>query len=853
MIALEEKVNMEKLKKIASNFEDIVMKNNLLKFFKDQDNNPMDLKKAKTSFMKFYRQHTIEGGKIQYKPCSYLKDGRIYGTNSLQTLPRPLRHTLCEGIYVDIDIVNCHPNLIEDLCSKLNIETPTLAMYNQEREKCLEHVMEEQKIDREEAKQLMISICYGCGDSPDWCDFLVDFYNDLRKIHSKVRIHFPEQYKVAVDQGKTNPSASGLSYKCQQVEMKLLMKMYKFCKKNNKVVGVLCHDGLMCEIGDTNYDVFVKSLEEEVGMKLSTKPFTNAIDLSQYEVKEIDLECIEAEYEDQNDMIIDKKKDMPDKMKMFRNENYLAKKREWEETHFKLLNPIRYCTIDSKGELMEKTPREYQDTYVNEYIRNGHILYPFLYYWMSDPKIKTYEKMEFHPEPNCPPNIYNTYTGLYCDQLDESNYDAERGEKGLSYWLEVLAIVCNYDVKTIEFVKKLYALGIQKPWKRWHLMVFFTGENGTGKTALQKYHKAMIGDKHATIIENIKQITGDFNEIIVNQLYICWDDPKDDDGQTTKGLNSFLTASRTPLNMKHQNIKRGVKNYINMMGTLNKQKVFRFDGGDRRYMIIKSCNKKSFYYSENADWWKMVCTEYLNDEQICPHTMICVRNYLRSIDVSNFNPQGEKITTTEFTNEKEKQMDSVLAFLREQIEEGYFNLDPNNRKKEKELWEEYGKWYKESFPDTKYMRKKQSFNQEVRSYSISYKEYSEQNEKFTPDKFIIQTRDGNHNYYRFSSSALTQYLYHYQYLVPSDKQPEIKIEEEQKEEKEEKEKEDQEKKMMEEIDKYDIKVYPRTSPLLQYWDKTYQEVFNLDQTNSDHPNPFKKYVSAKLLLMNNFS
>jgi len=47
------------------------------------------------------------------------------------------------------------------------------------------------------------------------------------------------------------------------------------------------------------------------------------------------------------------------------------------------------------------------------------------------------------------------------------------------------------------------------------------------------------------------------------------------------------------------------------------------------------------------------------------------------------------------------------------------------------------------------------------------------------------------------------------------------------------------------IQKYDIKKYPRTSTLIQYWDRTYDQVFKIDRYNSDHPKCFKEYVNVK--------
>lgn len=124
------------------------------------------------------------------------------------------------------------------------------------------------------------------------------------------------------------------------------------------------------------------------------------------------------------------------------------------------------------------------------------------------------------------------------------------------------------------------------------------------------------------------------------------------------------------------------------------------------------------------------------------------------------------------------------------------------------------------------------------------KQYKQEQHKIQINKFILKRKR------KIIQRIVLQYV---QKWINNKKKQQLLEKKKEKQEQQQKQNILKQKKITEQIGKYDIKVYPRTSPLLQYWDKTYQEVFNLDQSNSEHPNPFKKYVSAKLLLMNNFS
>src|SRR6056300_1216794 len=74
--------------------------------------------------------HRSKKGRIsvQYKQNKGI--GRFFavGGLSLQGFPREVRHTIQDG-YVDIDVVNAHPVILEHLCKKLGIECKYLTRY----------------------------------------------------------------------------------------------------------------------------------------------------------------------------------------------------------------------------------------------------------------------------------------------------------------------------------------------------------------------------------------------------------------------------------------------------------------------------------------------------------------------------------------------------------------------------------------------------------------------------------------------------------------------------------------------------------------------------------------------------
>lgn len=126
---------------------------------------------AKHMLRKFKHAMTIDSGTglgIVKIVCKEKRPGmrrlsRTFKKNewaSLASMHRTARHTICqlpggEQIYQDIDMVNALPNVVAQWAVKHDIEVPTLARYNAERDSMLTQVMDECKINRDAAKKII--------------------------------------------------------------------------------------------------------------------------------------------------------------------------------------------------------------------------------------------------------------------------------------------------------------------------------------------------------------------------------------------------------------------------------------------------------------------------------------------------------------------------------------------------------------------------------------------------------------------------------------------------------------------------------------------------------------------------
>jgi hypothetical protein len=111
--------------------------------------------------------------------------------NSLFGLRREIRHSIAHKYYTDVDIDNCHPTMLYQLCLKHNIPCEYLEKYVLNRSEYLDKVKSYYDVDYDDAKLLFIILLY-CGGFKKWAkevktdkpalEFIENFTNEFRII-----------------------------------------------------------------------------------------------------------------------------------------------------------------------------------------------------------------------------------------------------------------------------------------------------------------------------------------------------------------------------------------------------------------------------------------------------------------------------------------------------------------------------------------------------------------------------------------------------------------------------------------------------------------------------------------------
>jgi hypothetical protein len=99
---------------------------------------------------------------VKYNKTDKIGFGRVNPEKSLGlfSFRKAIRHTLAKNTFEDIDIENCHPELLVQICNANNIKCNYLKKYIENREYYLEEVVNKYNVNRDEAKKLFISLMY---------------------------------------------------------------------------------------------------------------------------------------------------------------------------------------------------------------------------------------------------------------------------------------------------------------------------------------------------------------------------------------------------------------------------------------------------------------------------------------------------------------------------------------------------------------------------------------------------------------------------------------------------------------------------------------------------------------------
>jgi hypothetical protein len=293
---LHEIVNLPLLKRIVKKwdcFAHLIVKNNE----NDYDYNPKNICQKYISI--YDKVATIKYNKSSKYPS---KIGRWFCKSGvgIQSMPRIIRHTICDGLYIDLDFKNIHPTILQQICLKNNIECPLLTKYITGRDNLLNDWSNILNFTKEEVKTLYLCALNGNNTKyniPEWSNVLREFKN-IHKAISKL----PQYNQIAVEvesAERTNIKAKIVNRILCTIENDCLQSFYKALDKKgafnlniddcNYKVCALIFDGIQIPLTESNenlcspdnLNIFSRIIENDTDylLEIVRKPFNDKLDI----------------------------------------------------------------------------------------------------------------------------------------------------------------------------------------------------------------------------------------------------------------------------------------------------------------------------------------------------------------------------------------------------------------------------------------------------------------------------------------------------------------------------------------------------------------------------------------------
>jgi hypothetical protein len=210
-------------------------------------------------------------------------------------MAREIRHTIAEGIYADIDMVNAHPTILEHIFKQKfpndHHRIKYLSRYVHNREKCLKSLTSNRLVTEEIAKKTVLSVMNGgtnlYDELPKKPTWLQRFKKEITLLGKFFAEAYPREFEAHKEKRLTSTPPKTFNHEASFVNTLI-------CDYENKVLqiilrafgdpsdAVLCFDGCMlplCAGKSPQLSEITKAenlVEEQLGIqiKLKAKPMT---------------------------------------------------------------------------------------------------------------------------------------------------------------------------------------------------------------------------------------------------------------------------------------------------------------------------------------------------------------------------------------------------------------------------------------------------------------------------------------------------------------------------------------------------------------------------------------------------
>lgn len=579
--------------------------------------------------------------KINYTYGKGRSSGRVYSKMGLQGMCKKLRHTIAGEFYQDIDIINCHPTILQHMCKRSKIKADLLTHYNNNRDEVLRTI----------SKKTVLEIIYGCSNDNINDPWLIEFYNEMKSVRRalcKINNEFFLQVKRDnVQNGKRrNHDGTCISLLLQDKELEILKAMLTYFKDQSIVddEAVLCHDGIMIpndrELSDDDLiecEEFIRD-ECKINVKLKSKPMSDGLelpdDLPEYPdyTSTADLEYVANTCETQEDV-----KDLLDTIVEVMNKSYCIIKCQ---RTFYLEEIYDNGEIDRVFKNKESMTNDFANQKYNINIGKKEIKIDIFNIWNTSPDRRSYKGIKFDPEDFYYPRLrshtpYNLFRGLKIERDTLSDIDPLPETEAVFH--HIRSRWCNDNLDQYNYVLDFMAHCIQFPWRKMKACLVLQSMERSGKGMIIQLLKEIIGSEYFFQPSSSNDVLGNFNGGLKGKLIVFLDEMVwGGDKEKAGTFKKLITEGEMTINEKYEPLIT-TKNISNLFIASNEDWVVPAGSTSTRYMVLELNNELATLELDKTSKNQII-------QDIINTDIKSFAKFLYERDITSFNPTDIVVT-----------------------------------------------------------------------------------------------------------------------------------------------------------------------------------------------------------------
>lgn len=555
----------------------------------------------------------------RYYPVIKCKDKSV---RTAQGQWRHVRSALFADTETDIDLVNCHPTILADICRKNKIKCPLLDNYVADRNSFLanELTITQDDVDRynketstawtlkDFGKTIISATIYGMSNYKK--EYLLSgtpfrdgkFKYEINRVIKLVSA-LP-QYAILVNDlnastDEHRKSGSIISFILQEEERKLVQQAILEFQDRGFEVTCLIHDGFQVKSKDDDkIDSVLHHINSSIyPSRLIRKPFAESV---------LNLHFDEQEPADIFSALNDK----------------------FNLSHAKIINKSMFVEMDPNGDYRFYSQKDITVSFADEcYTDSNGKTQNFIKNWLvNNPNQRKFADIGCYPPgTTCPDNYFNTWKTFAAEKLVAS----KETDEGVQFILNHIRILCNHDEAVYDYFIKWIAQWIQFPAEK-STCITLISEQGAGKGTLFHLFERFTGeDRVFSTSTPSRDVWGTFNGQMANAFIVNLDELSKQETVAAEGMiKKLVTDPKLTINNKGVN-QYDIKSYHRFIITTNNEDPIKTSKGDRRNLIIRSSDEKcpTVCGNETSSAYFSKLREYIDDDDCLAN----IFNYFKGV------------------------------------------------------------------------------------------------------------------------------------------------------------------------------------------------------------------------------